>query len=247
MHLRPLLYQLLSFVCQMSVVRLALRYWVFGFIVCLVRPHSRGRYVKLGIPLESQARCLPHALAAASASHALCPAGGLSERLTNTFASLSPPYPPPRASLTFHDTAPGASPQLLPVPAGVCACVCVCVCACLYAVCHSSVLTLKPCPRPLSNAAAPVAPYHCSGPGAAAGLARCGSAACCCADCTRHIRTGPTAGRLTLYGAAAGAAVPVRKVSADASREHARHLFISLFCSSALHGPMGGGHLFMDN
>jgi len=58
-YMRPALYQLLVLICNLHLVRVALRYWVFGFIVCLVRPRSRGRLSFLASGVGSSHQLLP--------------------------------------------------------------------------------------------------------------------------------------------------------------------------------------------
>jgi len=58
-YLRPALYQILVFICSFDFVRVALRYWVFGFVVCLVRPRSRGRLSFQGSSVGASNELLP--------------------------------------------------------------------------------------------------------------------------------------------------------------------------------------------
>ena len=42
-YIRPILYIALAALCSLKCVRILLKHYVFGFLVCLVRPHSRGK------------------------------------------------------------------------------------------------------------------------------------------------------------------------------------------------------------
>jgi choline dehydrogenase-like flavoprotein len=42
-YLRPLLFRMLTYLCSMTIVKTFLRFFVFGFLVCLTNPQSKGR------------------------------------------------------------------------------------------------------------------------------------------------------------------------------------------------------------
>jgi choline dehydrogenase-like flavoprotein len=52
--LRPILHYILSIVCDLTFIKFILRYFVFGFVVCLVNPASRGQVVFQQIDKPSQ-------------------------------------------------------------------------------------------------------------------------------------------------------------------------------------------------